>query len=93
MSIEVLDPTYEADPPQFVLAARLRTLRGTTIGIVSNGKRNTVPFFDALEKELIGTHGAARVVRRTKSNYSAPADSRLVEELRTWDAVVAGIGD
>ena len=93
MPIEILDPTHEAVAVGFTLASRLRALQGATIGIISNGKRNTIPFFDAFEKELIHTHGAARVVRRTKSNYSAPADSLLVEEVQTWDAVIAGVGD
>jgi hypothetical protein len=33
------------------------------------------------------------VVRRRKSNYSAPADAHIVDELRRWQAVVTGIGD
>jgi len=39
------------------------------------------------------TYGVAEVVRRIKSNYSAPADKYIVEEAENWDAVVAGIGD
>ena len=93
MTTEVLDPTHEAHEMIFVPAPRLPSLQGTTIGIISNGKKNTFPFFDAFEQELMETHGVARVLRRTKSNYSAPANPHLVEEAETWDAVVAGIGD
>jgi hypothetical protein len=35
----------------------------------------------------------AKVVMRTKSNYSAPADPHIVAEIKTWDAVISGIGD
>jgi hypothetical protein len=35
----------------------------------------------------------ARVVSRTKSNYSAPADGHIVAEIKSWDAVISGIGD
>jgi hypothetical protein len=28
-----------------------------------------------------------------KSNYSAPADPDIVDEIRRWQAVVTGIGD
>ena len=93
MNIEILDPTHESDAASFALAARLPTLQGTTVGIISNGKRNTVPFFDAYEKELRETYGVANVVRRIKSNYSAPADAAIVKEAQGWDIVVAGIGD
>lgn len=93
MTIEILDPTHESDTMAFALAARLPTLQGATVGIISNGKRNTAPFFDAYEKELRETYRVANVVRRIKSNYSAPADRAIVEEAQSWDIVVAGIGD
>ena len=93
MNIEILDPTHESDAAAFTLATRLPALQGMTVGIISNGKRNTVPFFDAYEKELRETYGVADVVRRVKSNYSAPADAAIVKEAQSWDIVVAGIGD
>jgi hypothetical protein len=37
--------------------------------------------------------GVAKVVSRTKSNYSAPADAAIVAEIKSWDAVISGIGD
>jgi hypothetical protein len=38
-------------------------------------------------------HGVREVVLRTKSNYSAPADPHIVDEIKGWDAVVTGLGD
>ena len=38
-------------------------------------------------------YGVARVVSRTKSNYSAPADPPIVAEITSWDAVISGLGD
>lgn len=93
MSIAFLDPTHEADATAFVPPPRLATLAGTTVGVISNGKYGTKPFFDAFERELIDRHGVAKVVRRTKSNYSAPADAAIMAEAREWDILVAGIGD
>jgi hypothetical protein len=93
MSIEFLDPSYEGASDAFALAPRLRTLEGATVGIISNGKKNTKPFFDAMEKELLSTYGVAKVVRRTKWNYSAPAEQEIMQEAKTWDALIAGIGD
>ncbi len=91
--MEILDPTHEGVSPDFAPASRLKSLDGATIGVISNGKKGTKPFFDALERELIEKYGVATVVRRTKSNYSAPADADLMEEAKQWHALVAGVGD
>lgn len=93
MSIEVLDPTYGEDAAAFALAPRGADLADLTIGIVSNGKQNTVPFFDAFEAELRDRFGVGDVVRVTKSNYSAPADVEIMDDAKQWHALVAGIGD
>jgi len=93
MVIEVLDPTYDESAAGFAPAPRPERLAGLTVGIVSNGKRGTVGFFDRLEAELRDRHGVAEVIRVVKSNYSAPAEDDVVDRARRWHAVVAGIGD
>ncbi|MDH3315543.1 MAG: hypothetical protein OEN48_13885 [Betaproteobacteria bacterium] len=93
MSIEILDPTHEDDSRAFAPATRLATLAGATVGIVSNGKKGTKPFFDAVERELVERHGVAKVVRLTKANYSAPADPEVINEAERWQALIAGVGD
>ncbi len=93
MSFEVLDPTNEEGSGPFELAPRLDSLSGATVGVISNGKQGTRRFFDALARELMETHGAAEVVRVTKTNYSAPADIDIIDKAKQWQALVAGIGD
>jgi hypothetical protein len=93
MSMEFLDPTHEADARNFAAAKRLQSLQGTTIGIVSNGKKGTRPFFDALDRELRQQYGVAEVVRLTKSNFSAPAEAGLLHDAAKWHALISGIGD
>jgi hypothetical protein len=93
MALQVLDPTNEAVPPMGRLAPRLPLLAGKTVGFISNGKTGTRGFFAHLDRILREEHGVAKVVSRTKSNYSAPADKHIVDEIRTWDAVISGIGD
>jgi hypothetical protein len=93
MTFRVLDPTNEAVPASGEAATRLLSLRGTTVGFVSNGKEGTKEFFTHLGRILEQEHGVARVVHRIKSNYSAPADKHIVDEMRSWHAVVTGIGD
>ncbi len=93
MVFRVLDPTTEKAPPAGKLAPRLETLEGKTVGFISNGKEGTKGFFLHLYRMLREEYGVAKVVSRTKSNYSAPADKHIVDEIKKWDAVVSGLGD
>lgn len=93
MTFRVLDPTPGTAAALGRLAPRLDTLEGRTVGFISNGKEGTKGFFAHLDRILREEHGVARVVSRTKSNYSAPADAHIVAEIKEWDAVVSGIGD
>ncbi len=93
MPFQVLDPTNEATPPLGTPAPRPESLRGKTVGVISNGKEGTKPYFAHLDKILRNDFGVANVVIRAKSNYSAPADAHIVGEIANWDAIVTGIGD
>jgi len=93
MPIEVLDPTWGDETAAFVEAGALDRIAGSVIGIVSNGKQGTRPFFAALADELTNVHGAAEVVIVTKSNYSAPAEAAVMDRATEWNALVSGIGD
>jgi hypothetical protein len=93
MTFRVLDPTPGIAPPVGTPAPRLDTLEGKKVGFISNGKEGTKGFFRHLEQILKNDYGVAEVVLRTKSNYSAPADPHIADEIKTWDAVVSGLGD
>ena len=93
MIIRVLDPTTEKAAPLGQRAPRLDTLKGKTVGFISNGKEGTKGFFTHLERMLKEDYGVANVVLRTKSNYSAPADPPIAAEIKDWDAVISGLGD
>ena len=56
-------------------APRPSSLKGKTVGFISNGKEGTKGYFAHLERMLREELGVADVVWRTKSNYSAPADA------------------
>ena len=91
--ITVLDPSFDDAPSSFALPVRPTTLAGATVGIISNGKVNTRPFFDHLERMLREQWGVAEVIRRTKTNYSAPAEETLIAEAAGWAVMFAGVGD
>ncbi len=90
--ITVLDPTHGEEPVAVEPAPRLRDLRGAVVGVVSNGKQGTTPFFDGLAERLLEL-GAAEVDRVTKPNYSAPAPRDVMDRAARWQALVAGVGD
>lgn len=93
MTIRVLDPTSEIDSQQILPAPRLSTLEGKTVGLISNGKEGTKEYFAHLDRLLRERFKVAGVILRTKSNYSAPAEQPIIDEARSWDLAIAGIGD
>ena len=93
MALRVLDPTNENAPPLDRPAPRVPSLAGKTVGLISNGKEGTKSFFAHLDRLLRDEFTVANVIMRVKSNYSAPADRDIVDEIARWHAVVTGIGD
>ena len=89
----VLDPTNETKAAGGQSAMRPITLQGKTVGFISNGKEGTKGYFAELERQFRDVFGVADVVWRTKLNFSAPANASIVDEIKAWQAVVAGVGD
>ena len=93
MTFQVLDPTNESKTAVGQPAPRPASLAGKTVGFISNGKEGTKGYFAHVERLLREEMGVAEVVWRTKSNYSAPVEAGIVDEIKRWHAVVAGVGD
>ena len=91
--MEIMDPSHEQHTTSQPPPPRLLSLEGAVVGVISNGKENTVPFFDRVEAILRIDYGVSEVIRRTKANYSAPAEVELMKEAMGWDAVLSGVGD
>ena len=91
--IEVLDPTYEDDGSSFRYASGLENLENATVGIISNGKKGTFHFFNTMENLLKKKYKVDKVIRVVKKNYSAPAEEKIMKEVKNWDATIAGVGD
>ena len=91
--IEVLDPTYKDDVSYFRYAPGIENLKSATVGIISNGKKGTSHFFDAMENLLKKKYKVGKVIRVVKKNYSAPAEENIMKEVKNWDATIAGVGD
>jgi len=93
MTMELMNPSHEQQLVASEPAQRVNSLQGAVVGLISNGKENTTPFFDQVESILRTKYGVSEVVRRTKKNYSAPAEAELIREAMGWDAVLSGVGD
>ena len=52
MTIRVLNPTSESEATSLEPAPRLKSLKGKTVGLISNGKEGTVGFFAHVDKLL-----------------------------------------
>ena len=91
--MEILDPTHETEPIGGEAPARLDSMEGRTVGVISNGKEGTKAFFGHMADILRTEYGVAEVVQQVKQNYSAPAEAELMREAMGWDAVLSGVGD
>ena len=91
--IEVLDPTYEDDVSSFRYALGIENLNCATVGIISNGKKGTSHFFNAMENLLKKKYKVGKVIQVVKKNYSAPAEEKIMKEVKNWDVTIAGVGD
>jgi hypothetical protein len=93
MTYRVLNPTSETSATQSLLAPRLTTVKGATVGLISNGKEGSKGFFSHLTHLLKEELGVANVVLRHKPNYSAPAPLDIIDEAAQWDLAITGLGD
>jgi hypothetical protein len=98
----ILDPTGRTGVTQapaakdagLSLAPRPGALRGATVGLLVNTKKNAALFLDEVGKLLVERHGAAGVMARTKTAFALPASEELLKEMTTeCDVVITGIGD
>jgi len=93
MTIQVLDPSFEESISTVVTLKRLNSLRGSSIGLLDNGKPKSREFFDHIEQILRGEYGVANVLRFKKPDASRPAPDEMIEAASRCDAVISGVGD
>jgi hypothetical protein len=93
MPIIVLDPTANSQPQPNQLAPRLTSLQERRLGVLDNRKANADRLFDLVEAILRDRYQAQVVARRQKPDFSRPAPSEVLEDLRACDAVLTGVGD
>ena len=92
--LEVLDPTVEPVPAEAVIAPRPETLDGTTLGLLANGKPNSVELLEMVHQVLADRYEFKTVLARDKGNSSRPCPKEIVEEMaERCDLVITATGD
>ncbi len=94
MTITVLDPTNEPVKTSFQMARRPDSLKGLTLGLIDNSKKNSDYLVKKIGDRLRDLHqlGKDIMVRKPSPSHAIPEDAArdLAERV---DLVVAGIGD
>ena len=92
--IRVLDPTIEANSQNSLLAIRPESLNGLTVGLLANGKKNSVEILQYVYEILRDDHGLGTVIEDNKGNASRPCPPDLLEKLADQcDVIITASGD
>lgn len=92
--IAVLDPTVAPLPADGVVADRPKTLDGARMGLLANGKMNSVEMLIALHDVLADRYEFGGVIERNKMNASRPCPEDIIDELvDKCDVVITSSGD
>ena len=93
-TIIVLHPAAEHTVQHQPAAPRLATLRGMTIALIDNHKRNADVYLDELEQLLRERHEVADVITYRKVSMSMPTPEEVLNDLRqACDALIHAVAD
>lgn len=94
MTLELLDPTGQTPETGYAAAARLRSLDGLQIGLLSNGKVNADRLLRLTAERFVERHGCAIVCETAKPNASRIAEPQVLRELgQDVDFLITAVGD
>ena len=90
----LLHPAAEDVVQRQSLAPRLSDLRGVTIGLIDNHKRNADVFLAELGKVFQEEYAVSKVVHYKKASQSMPTPDEVMDQLAgECDAVVHAVAD
>jgi hypothetical protein len=94
MDVRIVDPSG-SEPPTSArsFSARLTSLSGARIAVLSNGKPNADHVVGTLGRSLAARLGAAVPVMAEKRNSSVPVTHDVLDRFRNFDAAIVGVGD
>ncbi len=91
--MDVLDPRGIPVNDANELAQRPTSLQEVRLGVLSNGKPNSVRLLDTIQHELEQRVHFTEVVSRNKRISSIPAPEPIMDDLVQCDVVINAIGD
>ena len=92
--LQVLDPTVEPIPAEGVVAKRPDTLNGATVGLLANGKLNSVEILEMVGEVLADRYDFKEVIAWNKRNASRPCPEEIIDEIvEKCDVVITSSGD
>ena len=90
----LLHPAAEDLAQKQSLAPRLSDLRGVTIGLIDNHKRNADVFLAELGRVFQEEYGVSKVVIYKKASQSMPTPDEVMDQLaEECDAIVHAVAD
>ena len=93
-STTVLQPGAEDAARKFVLAPRLSDLKGTTVGLIDNHKKNADVYIAELSRVLQEEYGVSKVVTYRKASQSIPTPDDVLDSLAAeCDAIIHAVAD
>lgn len=93
-TIQVLDPTVESVSVEAVVAPRPTTLDHKVLGLLANGKSNSVELLEMVHEIIADRFEFREVILLNKGNASRPCPDNLIEELvGKCDLVITASGD
>jgi hypothetical protein len=94
MDARIVDPSGSEPPTSSqAVSARLASLTGARIAMLSNGKPNADHVVGTLGRSLTERLGAAVPVLAEKPNSSVPVAEEVLDRFRNFDAAIVGVGD
>src|SRR5437667_9482726 len=93
MTIRVLDPSFEESISTVVTPKRLKSLTGSSIGLLDNGKPNGREFFDHIEQSLRSEYAVSNVLRSEQPDASRTAPADIIAAVSRCDAGISAVGD
>lgn len=93
-TVQVLDPTVESVSVEAVVASRPITLDHKVLGLLANGKSNSVELLEMVHEIIADRFEFREVISLNKGNASRPCPDNLIEKLvQKCDLVITASGD
>ena len=94
MTITLMDPGGGAATEKRSIAAKLASLDGARIGLLTNGKHNADVLLRETAQCFVAQHGCEVLAFEDKGNATRPAPAEMIEKLAAEvDFLITAVGD